>query len=74
MICCNNLDQALDLEIVVKTEKHLLHDGRILNDVDSEYFVRASYGSDRFNYLAINYCPFCGRVLSRGLWNAEKKK
>lgn len=74
MICCNNLDQALDLEIVVKTEKHLLHDGRILNDVDSEYYVRASYGGDRFNYLAINYCPFCGRVISRGLWDAEKKK
>lgn len=74
MICCSGLDQALDLEIVVKTEKHLLDDGRILNDVDSEYFVRAPYGSERFNYLAINYCPFCGRVISRGLWNVEKKK
>jgi hypothetical protein len=24
--------------------------------------------------VGINYCPFCGRVLSRGLWNLEKKK
>ena len=22
----------------------------------------------------LNYCPFCGRVLSRELWNLEKKK
>ena len=28
----------------------------------------------RFSYLALNFCPFCGRPLSRGLWHAEKKK
>jgi hypothetical protein len=32
------------------------------------------FGEERHNFVGINYCPFCGRVLSRGLWNLEKKK
>jgi len=27
-----------------------------------------------YDYYGINYCPFCGRALSHGLWMAEKKK
>jgi hypothetical protein len=36
-----------------------------------DYFV---FGEERHGFVGINYCPFCGRVLSRGLWNLEKKK
>ena len=28
----------------------------------------------RLQYVGLNYCPFCGRVLSRELWNLERKK
>jgi len=46
--------------------------GRILNDVDSDYAVRSP--DDRPNLYLLNYCPFCGRAISRSVWNAEKKK
>lgn len=49
-----------------------LSDGRILNDIDTEFFL--VFGEGRRSYVGINYCPFCGRVVSRGLWNKEKKK
>ncbi len=52
--------------------KHLLRDGRIGNDIDSDYFL--VFGESRFTFVGVNYCPFCGRALSRGLWNQEKKK
>ena len=52
--------------------KHLLRNGRIVNDIDTEYFL--AFGEGRLSFVGINYCPFCGRVLSRGLWNQEKKK
>ena len=32
------------------------------------------FGDDRHQFVGVNYCPFCGRVLSRELWNLEKKK
>jgi hypothetical protein len=50
---------------------HRLPNGRILTEIDTEYFF--VFG-DRPDYVGMNYCPFCGRVLSRGLWNLEKKK
>ena len=53
--------------------KARIDDGRILNEIDSEYFIR-SEGGRGYNYFGINYCPFCGRPLSHGLWVAEKKK
>jgi len=46
--------------------------GRILNEVDSDYAVRSP--DDRPNLYLLNYCPFCGRAISRSVWNAEKKK
>ena len=30
--------------------------------------------NNRHQFVGMNYCPFCGRVLSRELWNQEKKK
>ncbi len=52
--------------------KHLLSGGRIINDIDSDYFL--AFGERPVSYVGINYCPFCGRVVSRELWNREKKK
>jgi len=46
--------------------------GRILNEVDSDYAVRSP--EDRPNLYLMNFCPFCGRAISRSIWNAEKKK
>lgn len=51
---------------------HLLNDGRIINEVDSEYFL--VFGGFPHSFAAINYCPFCGRAISRGLWNQEMEK
>ena len=31
-------------------------------------------GEERHQSVGLNYCPFRGRVLSRKLWNLEKKK
>lgn len=71
--CCDQMESALEREVVVNTPIHSITDGRILNDIQTEYFLRG--GSDaRYNYLGINYCPFCGRAISLGLWAAEKKK
>ncbi len=74
MVCCQDMESAIDQEVVVKAQKHEIRDGRILNDILSEYFVRFGYAEGRHNYFAMNYCPFCGRPISLGLWAAEKKK
>lgn len=72
-VCCDLLDDALERTAVVKTAKHQINDGRILNEIHSEFFVRGG-PEGRYDYLGINYCPFCGRAISLGLWAAEKKK
>lgn len=73
MICCKEMDRAVDREIIVKTAKHDIQDGRIWNDISSEYFMRSGAGAG-YDYWALNYCPFCGKAISLGLWAAEKKK
>lgn len=73
MYCCDEMASAADREMVFYGDKSRMDDGRILNEVDTEYFIR-SQGGRGFNYFGINYCPFCGRPLSHGLWVAEKKK
>ena len=74
MLCCLDMDSALDQEVVVQTPKHLIRDGRIMNDISSEYFVRCGQAEGRYTYFGMNYCPFCGKPISLGLWAAEKKK
>ncbi len=71
--CCTEMQSALDREFLANGTIQHLPAGRILNEIDSEYFLR-NVEMERVSYLAVNYCPFCGRVISRGLWNAEKKK
>ncbi len=72
MACCDQLQELVDQEMLRVGPMHTLRDGRIINEVDTEYFLR--FGAERPSYVGIHYCPFCGRVVSRGLWNLEKKK
>jgi hypothetical protein len=72
MSCCEEFQNLTEGEMARIAPMQALTDGRILNDLDTEYFL--SFGEDRKSYIGINYCPFCGRVVSCGLWNKEKKK
>jgi hypothetical protein len=69
--CCEMLQEAVDGEAIVSAPMRQMH-GRIQNEVDSDYAVRSP--EDRPNLYPINFCPFCGRAISRTVWNAEKKK
>jgi hypothetical protein len=73
MFCCDALREATDEGTFYYGAKHRIDDGRIVNDIDTEYFIRAA-SNHGYSYIGINYCPFCGRALSLGLWASEKKK
>ena len=73
MSCCDLLESALERGAFYFGAKHRIDDGRIVNDLNTEYFIRAA-APHGYDYWGVNYCPFCGRVLSLGLWQAEKKK
>ena len=72
VICCAAFEDLVDREMARVSPKHLLENGRIVNDIDSDYFL--VFGESRWSYVGIHYCPFCGRAVSRELWNREKKK
>ncbi|MGH9822755.1 MAG: hypothetical protein ACREDR_05825 [Blastocatellia bacterium] len=75
VVCCTEMSNAMDREMIVHTERYQIRDGSSYNDIDSEYFLRSGNAdTGRCSYLALNFCPFCGRPLSRALWHAEKKK
>jgi hypothetical protein len=73
MFCCDLLAEAIQRGAFYYGAAHRIDDGRIANDLQTEYYVRAA-SSRGYDYLGINCCPFCGRALSLGLWHAEKKK
>ena len=66
------MDKLMDLELVRHAQPYQLSNGRIITEIDTEYFF--VFGEHRHQFVGLNYCPFCGRVLSRELWNLEKKK
>jgi len=72
MTCCTELEQLLDRDLARYAQPYQLTNGTIVNEIDTEYYL--VFGEERRQYVGMNYCPFCGRVLSRGLWNREKKK
>lgn len=72
MGCCQELENLADQGLVRIGPMHLLPRGRFLTEIDTEYFF--VFGDERPSYVGMNYCPFCGRALSRELWNREKKK
>lgn len=63
------LQAAVEDEAILHRPRQQMR-GRILNEVDSDY--AASSADERLYFL--NFCPFCGRAISRSVWNAEKKK
>ena len=65
------LKEAVDGEAILNEPKQQMR-GRILNEIDSDYAVKSA--EDRPNLYPINFCPFCGRAISRTIWNEEKKK
>ena len=73
MFCCDLMRNGLDDEAFFNGAKYSIQDGRITNDLDTEYFIRMP-ARQGYSYIGINYCPFCGQALSTGLWVAEKKK
>jgi hypothetical protein len=72
MTCCPDLERLMDRELARFAQPYQLSNGTIINDIDTEYFL--VFGEERHQFVGMHYCPFCGRVLSRGLWNLEKKK
>ena len=72
MTCCSEFDRLLDRDLARYAQPQQLSHGTIVNEIDTEYFL--VFGDERHQFVGLNYCPFCGRVLSRGLWNLEKKK
>jgi hypothetical protein len=72
MTCCAELERLIDRDLACHEQASRLENGTILTDIDTEYFL--VFGEERRRYVGMHYCPFCGRVLSRELWNLEKKK
>jgi hypothetical protein len=72
MYCCAEFETLVDHELARIAPMHMLTNGRILTEIDTEYFL--VFGDERPTFVGLNYCPFCGRALSRQLWNLEKKK
>ncbi|MGH9328149.1 MAG: hypothetical protein ACRD2B_15880 [Terriglobia bacterium] len=73
MFCCHELKDWAEQEVFFYGPKNRINDGRIVNEIETEYFIRST-ASRGYRYIGINYCPFCGRALSTALWSAEKKK
>ena len=62
----------IDRDLARHAQPYQLNNGTIITEIDTEYFL--VFGDDRHQFVGVNYCPFCGRILSRELWNLEKKK
>lgn len=73
MFCCPELSDLVDREYAHTGPMHSLARGRIITEIDTEYFLKFG-DEDRPVWVGLHYCPFCGRILSRELWNREKKK
>lgn len=72
MNCCPEMDKLMDRGLACHSQPYQLSNGTIITDIDTEYFL--VFGEERHQFAGLHYCPFCGRALSRQLWNLEKKK
>jgi hypothetical protein len=74
--CCPELSALLDQDLLRLGPVHTLPNGRILTEIDTEFFLEFGPTDSyrRTTFIGLNFCPFCGRALSRDLWNREKKK
>lgn len=72
MTCCETMDRLIDRDLVRNAPVQRLGSGSIITEIDTEFFL--VFGEERHLFAGMHYCPFCGRVISRELWNLEKKK
>jgi hypothetical protein len=72
MTCCPEFERMMERGLAEHAQPHQLSGGTIITEIDTEYFL--VFGEEPRRFAGVNYCPFCGRVLSRELWNREKKK
>lgn len=72
MSCCPVMEEMNEREFVHIGPIHSITSGRIVTEIDTEFYLK--FGEDRATYAGLHYCPWCGRALSRDLWNREKKK
>jgi hypothetical protein len=72
MTCCQQFERLIDRDLARHAQQYQLSNGTIITEIYTEYFL--VFGDDRHQFVGVNYCPFGGRVLSRELWNLEKKK
>ncbi len=72
MYCCDEMDAMVDRELIRYGPLSSLSNGRIVTEINTDYHLH--FGEERPTYAGIHYCPWCGRALSRDLWNREKKK
>ena len=59
-------------DLARRAQPHQLSNGTIVTEIDTEFFLVFDEG--RRQFAGINCCSFYGCVLSRELWNLEKKK
>ena len=64
MSCCQEMLQGQHDEVIVLLDKSVMVDGRIMNEVDSEYYLRIRRSDGSYSYYAVAYCPFCGCPIS----------
>ena len=74
--CCPQLSALADQDFLRIGPMQSLTNGRILTEIDTEFFLEFGPTDSyrRPTFIGMNFCPFCGRTISKVLWNREKKK
>ena len=72
MFCCTLLSEIADGGFLVNSPLGKLANGRILTEIDTEYFL--VFGDDRRTYVGLADCRLCGRAVSRVVWHGEPRK
>lgn len=63
-MCRDELEQALQDGIVIIMDKSYLENGRVMNMVESQYYLGRKRENGGYDYYGINFCPFCGMAIS----------
>jgi hypothetical protein len=63
-MCCDEMERSLQDGIVVIMDKSYVENGRIMNMVESQYYLRRERENRGYDYYRINFCPFCGMAIS----------
>jgi hypothetical protein len=63
-LCCDEMERSLQDGIVIIMYKSYLENGRIMNMVESEYYLKREREHRDYDYYGINFCPFCGMAIS----------